>query len=70
MNRAVQWLIGDWLNLGEGKWGELYDEAERITELSYQYLANCRWVADKVQFSARAEKLSFKHHEIVASLEP
>lgn len=68
ITRAVQWEIGDWLNLGEGKWGELYEEAEKVTKLSYSYIAQCRWVADHVEFCVRTQKLSFTHHLLVASL--
>jgi len=65
---ASQFWIGDLLNAAEGKWGEMYTQAIEMTGLSYQSIANAKWVCSKVQFSDRSEKLGFQHHQKLASL--
>ena len=67
---AVHWWIGDWLNYGERRWGEMYAQALEETGYGYSTLRNDKWVANAVPVSARHDKLSFKHHHIVAALPP
>jgi N6-adenosine-specific RNA methylase IME4 len=67
---AVHWWIGDWLNYGERKWGEMYAQAMDETQFSYKTLAADAWVSQSVQFSRRRENLSWSHHREVAALEP
>lgn len=71
VERSIQWWIGDWLNYGEQKWGEMYSQAiqDELGE-KYQTLANYKWVAKQVQFSMRMENLSWNHHQAVAKLPP
>lgn len=69
-NGAVHFWIGDWLNYGEKKWGEMYAQAIGETEYEYQTLANDKWVTSKVDFSRRRENLSFGHHHEVAPFSP
>lgn len=66
---AVHWWIGDWLNYGERRWGEMYSQALEETGLKYQTLANDKWVAGKIDFSVRTEKLDFRKYEIIAGLD-
>lgn len=66
--KAVGFWIGDWLNYGKAHWGEMYAQAIEETSLSYQTLANYKYVASKVDFSRRRERLSFMHHSEVSSL--
>src|SRR5712691_7889011 len=66
--KSVQFWIGDWLNFGEKTWGKKYVEAIQKTGLKYQTLADYKWVATKVPFSLRNEKLGFHHHRHVADL--
>jgi len=47
-----------------------YTQALEETDYEYGTLANCKWVASKVEFSLRSENLSYKHHQEVAPLEP
>jgi DNA modification methylase len=68
--KAVQFWIGDWVNYGERKWGEMYAQALEATDNEYQTLANYKYVADNVDFSRRRENLSFSHHAEVAKLPP
>ena len=67
---AIQWIIGDWLNYGERKYGEMYSQAMDETDYEYGTLANDKYVAGKVQFSHRCEDLSWVHHREVAPLDP
>ena len=68
--RSIGFLIGDWLNYGNGKgeWGETYTEAMRITGLEYKTLRDYASVSEKVQMSLRNDKLAFEHHKKVAPL--
>lgn len=67
---AVHWWIGDWLNYGEGRWGQMYSQALEATEFTYGTLANDKFVAGQIEFSLRNENLSFSHHVEVAKLPP
>jgi len=67
---SVNWWLGDWLVRGEERYGEKYTQAISETGLSYQTLANMKWVAGKIEFSHRRENLSWKHHSEVAGFEP
>lgn len=67
---AVHFWIGDWLNIGEKKWGEKYLQAIKETGYDYQTLRNDKWIASKVDFSRRRDNLTFSHHAEVAEMEP
>lgn len=67
-HRASAWWIGDWINYGKTKWGEKYEEAERITGLSYAYLSQCAAVARRFEFVERSTKLTWTHHFKAKSL--
>lgn len=69
-NHAVKWWIGDWLNYGELAYGEKYSQALTQTDFVYGTLANCKYVAERVEFSLRNENLSWNHHALVASKHP
>ena len=68
IQRSVHWWIGDWLNFGERKYGEMYAQAEAATGFDYQTLANDKWIASRIESSRRRESLPFSHHAIVASM--
>ena len=69
--QSLQWAIGDWLNYGEREYGEMYSQAlDVFPEHAYQTFANYKYVASRVEFSRRKEKLSWSHHAEVAPLEP
>lgn len=67
---AVHWWIGDWLNYGERRYGEMYAQAIEATGYNYGTLANDKWVASQIEFSRRRENLPFSHHAEVAPLSP
>lgn len=62
------WLLGDWLRYGAARFGEMASQAEALTGLDYQTLANARWVAGAVPPERRVAHLSWSHHLEVASL--
>jgi hypothetical protein len=66
--RSIGFMIGDWINYAESKWGEKYNDAIAATGLEYQTLRNYAWVAKRVHLSARADNLPFRHHAVVAKL--
>lgn len=70
MNSAMQWWLGDWLNAYRPGWGEMYDEAAELTNLTKDTLSNIASVCAKVQLPFRNGNLSFTHHTAVSSLTP
>jgi N6-adenosine-specific RNA methylase IME4 len=67
---AIQWLIGDWLNYGELRYGDKYKEAIKNTGYDYQSVANEKTMAGRFQFSRRRENLSWSHHQAVQGVHP
>lgn len=67
---SLNWWIGDWLNYGERKWGEMYAQAVETTGWDYQRLRDAKWVTSRVQLSLRKDNLTWTHHKEVAHLEP
>jgi len=67
---AIQWLIGDWLNYGERKYGEMYAQAMDETDYEKKTLKNAKWVAGRIEVSRRRDTLNFSIHAEVAKLEP
>lgn len=69
MTRCSQWWIGDWVRYGNGRWGEKYKEASKITGYDVQSLRNMVYVAGRVEVSRRRYKLTWSHHAEVSSLD-
>lgn len=70
VDKGIQWLIGDWLAYGEDvKWGDIPHIAKLMGK-EEKTLYDLAYVARKVQFSVRTEKLTFTHHKLVAALTP
>lgn len=68
VNGAVNWWIGDWLNVGEQKWGETYTQAIDVTDSSIETLKKRKAVSERVAKEIRSPKLSWTHHFYVAYL--
>lgn len=68
--KGVHFWIGDWLNYGEAKWGEVYKQAIKSMRFEYQTLRNDKWVSSRIELSRRRDNLSFKHHAEVAACTP
>lgn len=66
---SVLWWVGDWLNYGERKWGEMYAQAVAATGYDEQTLRVAKRVAERFELLRRRNNLSFPHHRDVAPLE-
>lgn len=68
MERVIHWAIGDWLNYGERRWGEMYAQALDTFDYAQSTMATDKYVAGKIETSRRRENLTFSHHREVAPL--
>jgi hypothetical protein len=66
--RSIGFIIGDWINYGEARYGAKYDEALARTGLAYKTLRNLAYVSRKVELSLRKDNLDWYKHETVAKL--
>jgi hypothetical protein len=66
MDRAARWFIGDWLNYGEDRYGEIYAQAINDLGLSHGTLRVCAWTARCFAPVRRRTALSWSHHCDVA----
>lgn len=69
MSRCSQWWLGDWVRYGNGRWGEKYKEASRITGYDVQSLRNMAYVAGRIEISRRRYNLTWSHHAEVTALD-
>lgn len=65
---ASMWWHGDMLNFGYASYGELASQEDGDGKYAQSSLYQAKWVASQVPISTRVESLSFKHHEVIASL--
>lgn len=65
---AVHFWIGDWLNYGESKWGQMYSQAMEETGYSYDTLKQDKWIAGKIDLCDRSHNLGIAHAKEIASL--
>lgn len=65
---AWQWWVGDWINYGEKKYGQTYEQALALTDKSYSTIAHAKSVATEFE-SCRRRQLSWSHHEAVQGLD-
>lgn len=64
-------VIGDWVNIGEGTFGEKYSQALNVFgEKSYGHVANCASTMKRVLYEDRIGDLTFSHLQVVAPLTP
>jgi hypothetical protein len=68
LGRSIGFILGDWINYGEARFGEKYDEALARTGLTYSTLSGYAYVARRVEFCCRQQNLGFEHHAVVAKL--
>lgn len=66
-NACGLWL-GDWIDYGQARFGGKYYQAIVETGLDYGTLRNAAYTARRINLSDRSDKLSYKHHELVAPL--
>lgn len=72
MTRGLQFAVGDWLNIGEDKLGEVAAQAIDHAHWSEATVRVYRWVASQVPAQNRFmdRGLEFAHHQLVAKLPP
>ena len=70
MKRWTSWAIGDWLNFGEGVYGERFAQAAANTHLSEQTLLHYQFVAREIPEARREVSVAFGAHALVARMEP
>lgn len=70
MEKLMPWMIGDWLNFGEWKYGEMYAQAVDETGLDRHTLMNYKWVSSRIPKSRRRESIDFSTHSEIAKYEP
>ena len=68
VGKSIGFIIGDWINYGEKRWGDKYEEAIKRTGMAYQTLRDVAYVARRVDLSFRNDKLDFVHHRVVAKI--
>jgi len=66
VERCLGFIIGDWINYAENKWGDKYNDAIAATGLEYPLLRKYAYVARRVPPANRLENMTFSHHETVA----
>ena len=69
MEGSVLWWIGDWINYGERKYGEMYSQALDSTDYERGTLRKAKYLSSKIEMFRR-RNLSWSHHMEVAKLEP
>lgn len=66
--KSIGFIIGDWINYGDGRYGQKYADALKLTGLSLATLQEYAYVARRVETSVRTEVLDFTHHKVVAKV--
>jgi hypothetical protein len=68
VDQAWQWWVGDWINYGEKKYGQTYEQALALTDKSYGTIADVAAISKEFEFTRR-RAISFSHHKEVRGLE-
>jgi hypothetical protein len=68
IGKSIGFIIGDWINYGEQRWGNKYEEALERTGLAYTTLAHYAYVARRIQFCFRKQNLDYTIHATVAKI--
>jgi hypothetical protein len=69
VGKAMQFWLGDALQYGEDRFGELYAQAASETGYSEESLRGFQWVASRIPASVRRLTLSWSHHQVAAGSE-
>ncbi len=70
MKRRTSWWIGDWINFGEGVYGDRFAQALSHTGLNEQTLLHYQFVCKQIPESRRQPTVAFGAHALVARMEP
>lgn len=70
VNHSINWIIGDWLNAGEERFGDMAAQAWDIFGFDYSKLSQLKWVSSRIMLTTRVVDISWTMHREVASLPP
>lgn len=68
LDKATPFMIADWINYGDGEYGEKAAQAIEATQLGVRTIDQYVWVGKSVPLDRRVEGLTFAHHRAVAAL--
>lgn len=69
MTRGIQFMVGDWVRVGEELYGEMASQAIDAREWSESTVATYRWLSERVPYEVRrTDRLGVQHHMQVAKL--
>ena len=68
VNGSLNWWLGDWINEGESRYGEMYAQAIELTGNSLENLKKYKQIAFNVKKWTRVHDLSWTHHRYIAHL--
>ena len=68
MAKSIGFIVGDWINYGEKRYGEKYTDAIRLSGLTKETLFLYSHVARRIEILNRSKVLDFTHHIVVAKL--
>ena len=66
--KSIGFIVGDWINYGQGRYGEKYAEALRTSGLAYDTLRKYAHAAKSIQTGNRFPNLDWTHHLTVAKI--
>ena len=66
--KTIGFIVGDWINYGENRYGEKYADAMRMTGLAYDTLRKYAHAARSIQIGNRFPNLDWTHHLAVAKV--
>ena len=69
MSKSANWWLGDWVRVGQRRFGLHYKEASHASGYDEQTLMNLAYVAGRFSASRRREMLSWSHHAELAKLD-
>ncbi len=64
--KSIAFIVGDWINYGQTRYGEKYHEAIRTTGLAYETLRVYSHVAQRIDLLSRNNNLDWTHHKVIA----
>ena len=68
MAKSIGFMVGDWINYGEKRYGEKYTEAIKRSGLTMETLKLYSHVARRIEMLNRSNVLDFTHHVVAARL--
>ena len=66
--KSIGFVVGDWINYGEIRYGEKYVEALRDTKMTLETLKQFSYVARNIEKCRRLHVLDWSHHQAVAKI--